>query len=373
MKFINFLLLAALLFAFGCQKKPTEPEIPKTSKVSGKVILEGHPLQDAVVKIGEIKNLQISTNENGEFSFNEVIRGEHSFSVRKDLPDGKTIEHEVKILVIEQVHDLGEIKVVNPVAINQPVEVDGTYINLTWNKSESENFAEYRVYRKTSGGVSHKDGELIFSSTSINDISFNDYSYRSGVNNHYKVYVYANNGSLSGSNTGNIQIPEVNLLPNGDFETSSDGTLPDQWILRLGGEPEFKYFQVTGESVQSGSQSIKITYDAAGDHPDSVWGSWGGLGHTLSTFNWVVGKDYTLSFWVNSQIGNFMVRVVKNGDMGDPFLSYTVVNEGGWKEKKINFQIDSETNYIEVWVSTRPGQAKDGIVKGFIDNMKLIK
>lgn len=371
MRYLLLLTIAALII--GCEKKPTEPDSEKRSRVTGKVILEGMPLQNAIVQLGTSGSLKVTTDENGDFAFNNVKQGEYVFSVRKDIEGGQTIQHLVTKVFTRDVESLGEIKVVSPVAINAPLEVDNSYIQLSWNRSYSSDFAEYRIYRNNSGGVGPESGKLIFSSTSASDTSFKDFSYRTGVTNYYKVYVYAPNGSLSGSNTGSLDIAEVNLLPNGDFEVSSDGTLPDQWTQRLSGQPQFKYFQVTGESVQSGGKSVKITYNAAEDQPDSVTGSWGGLSQQVLTSDWVVGKDYTLSFWVNSQIGKYLVRVVKNGDLEKPLLSYIVVNENGWKEKKINFQIDQETNYVEVWISTRPGQATDGLVKGYIDNVKIVK
>jgi hypothetical protein len=374
MKILLYLIISiSFVFLSGCVPKPSEPVEERTSRITGFVTIDGQPVVGAVVQVDNNTNWKFITNDYGEFIIDRVTQGQRLFTVRKDIDGGKVIQQETQFQLKQDLHEMGEVKLVHAVDLAQPVEIDQTYIRLSWTQAVNNDFAEYRVYRRNSPGVDYRNGDLIFSSNSISDTEFLDRSYRTGMGNYYRVYVFSPSGARSGSNAESLTLPEVNLLPNGDFEVSSDGKLPDNWLLRTAGTPEFDYFQVVNEPVQSGQRSVKVYYDGSRDTPDPILGSWGGLSHTILTNDWVVGKDYTLAFWVNAQIGNYMVRIVKNADMENPILSYVVYNENGWKEKKINFQIDGETNYIQVWVSTRPGQSANGIVTGFIDNMKIIK
>jgi hypothetical protein len=371
MKNLIYFIMAAILFA-GCIPKPTEPETPKKSRFMGKILINSQPLEGAIVQLDEHSVEKVVTGADGAFDIREAARGERTFIIRKDIEGGKVIQREVKVFLTDDEHDMGEVELINAVTLSAPAEVEQNYMRVSWTKSNEPNFAEYRVYRRHSSGIDNKTGQLIFSSNNANDIEFNDRMYRTGMPNFYRVYVVSSNGAMSGSNAESISVPEVNLLPNGDFEQASTH-VPDQWLVRTSGEPRFNYFEVTNELVQSGQRSVVVQYNGAMDTPDPVHGSWGGLSHTILTDRWVPGKDYTLAFWVNGQIGNFMVRIVKNGNLEDPITTYTVTNEGGWKEKRINFRIDAETSKIEVWISTRPGQSVNGVVKGFIDNVKIIK
>lgn len=169
--------------------------------------------------------------------------------------------------------------------------------------------------------------------------------------------------------------PDIDLsnsIKNSGFEQSTDGVLPENWITRIVGHPSFNYFTLDKTVYKSGSQSLKIYFDQATSNPDSVSGAWGGIYQTIFVNDLKPGQRYYLNFWYKADVGSYMVRLAKNGDMNtDNILSFIVAAQSDWAQQKIAFTIDSETNYIELWINTKTALAKNGQVTAWIDDVKL--
>jgi hypothetical protein len=246
-------------------------------------------------------------------------------------------------------------------------------IPISWERISGNTLMEYKVYRKDSPGLDETNGELIFSTSNIDETTYIDAGFRTGKTYYYRVFAYVESGKYTGSNIVSASVPEVNLVVNSDFEQSVTGVLPDFWQQMLSGNPEFNYFDVSSENVNNGGFSLKVLYIDSLAHPAPGFNPWGGLVQTLSTSNLIPGDDYTISFWTRSEIGNMQVRLLKNGDFEQPLVSYIIPNDQEWTEHRINFKIDAETSSLELWINTRSGFAVNGLVKGWVDDIKIIR
>ncbi len=364
----------------GCLPKNNDPNSSLgNSRVKGKIVIDGVPVANAQVNFDGKEEWKTSTNSNGDFEVSTLTTGDHNFSAIKQFEDNQFVQQKNSININNAETDLGTISLVKPVhlfAIDAN-KVDSVSIPLSWSKANSSSFKNYKIYRGASSNLLDTNGVEIFTASSNNDTTFIDNTFSTGIDNYYRVYTISNNGAVSASNIVSIKVKGTNLVSNGDFEQSKDGIIPDYWLTRLAGTPEFNYFNTTTETAAVGSHSLKISYDKSKDHPDSVWGSWGGIYTTISTNNMVVGKEYTLSFWVKADVGIFEIRLMKNNnfDVGErhPLIDEKIKAVEGWKQENLTFTIDEDTQYMELWISTGPGQSDNGIVKGYIDNVEILK
>jgi hypothetical protein len=162
------------------------------------------------------------------------------------------------------------------------------------------------------------------------------------------------------------------LIKNGSFEITSNGTLPLYWQQSSSTRPDFHYFKASEEDFVDGKRALKITYidSLANKRFD---GSWGGLTYRINTEGWNRDKTYRIKFWYKALKGNFHIRVIKNGDTNTHFAMFTAMDQPEWREKILPFNIDKETEFIEVLISTKTAQATDGIVDGWMDDVRLTR
>jgi hypothetical protein len=163
------------------------------------------------------------------------------------------------------------------------------------------------------------------------------------------------------------------LPRNGGFELTADGVIPDSWTQTITGDPEFYYFSLDGEQFKQGNNGLKITFFEALSNPDPVQGAWGGLYQKISVSDWDVSTTYRLQYWYKVEIGNFQIRILKNGSFNTPLLSQVCGPTNTWLFSEIPFNIDSETEFIEIWIVTKTALANNGLVRGWLDDMKILK
>lgn len=180
------------------------------------------------------------------------------------------------------------------------------------------------------------------------------------------------NNSDNPVSTPTTEDNNIALILNGDFEVSTDKKIPDNWITNIVGKPAFDFFDVDSTVMESGKNSLKITFIDSLSNPNPESGSWGGLYQILPITNLTAGQRYYLKFWAKSTIGNFQIRLLKNGVADNPILSYIVQPTPSWTEYKMGFQIDTTTTFMWILVSTKPALSKDGRVSGWLDNVGVI-
>jgi hypothetical protein len=376
MKILYTSLIILVIIGISACKSNDDPVGPDpdpigTLKVTGTVVMDGQPVQGALVSVDDVVNWKSITASDGTFEINGLTEGNHNFTASKSLEQGKIVQLTTAIAITDPESDIGTLELPLPVTMNEIVQtqVTDSSIAISWERSINADFVEYKVYRRDSPGL---DEKLVFSSTNIDEIDFVDNPYRTGKTYYYRIYSYLQNGRIAGSNIVSTAIPEVNLIFNADFEQSSNG-LPDNWIQMVSGTPEFDYFQVSSENKQNGNTSLRVIYIDSLANPAPGLNPWGGLMQRIEAGKFLKNEDYAITFWTRSEIGNMQVRLTKNSNLEDPIVSYIIPNDQAWTSHTINFRVDADTEYMELWVNTRKGFAANGQVRGWVDNMKLIK
>jgi hypothetical protein len=371
-------ILNNLIF-LSCNSSSSDPVSTSTPagtfKVTGKISLDGNPVSGAVVQIGDVFNWKATTDAEGKFEITNVAQGEYYFKAEKKYDDNKTVFKKSKIALQNEVTDIGEIKLPNPMTL-YTLDTSGISqhsVKIMWAKSSDPDFVEYKLYRRTDPGLDENTGELVYVSTNINDTVYTDSDFRTGISLYYRIYALTSSDRYSGSNLKSAEIPEVNLILNGSFETSSNGILPDFWLKNIVGSPSFNYFSVSSEAKHNGNFGLLITYDNAQANPPSGQTGWGGLIQTLETGSFISGEVYALSFWSKSVTGSIQIRLFKNGMTDNPIISYIVPGGQDWELHTFYFTYTSDINYYELWINTKQALASSGIVKAYLDDIKIIK
>jgi hypothetical protein len=374
-------LFAAFLLSLNwisCNDNPQDnnslPPGQGTYKITGYVTFEGEPLPGANVMIVNSTAWKAKSGPDGKFNLEGLTRGDHLFRIEKIFDNSSLAAQEFSLVLIKDITDMGEIKLPRPFSL-YPLSVSGedeSKVTITWNKSTEADFLGYKIFRKDQPDVNDKNGELVYSSSNRNDTIYTEINVRTGLTHYYRIYTYLSGLKSCGSNFQSVNIPEFNIVVNPGFENSQDGVFPDLWFERLSGEPDFRYFSVTKDFVHSGNKSLKIYYNEDQANPYSGRDPWGGLMQTISKIYLTAGRQYTLSFWAKSETGSFQVRLVKNNNLEDHLVSYIVPAKTEWSEQKLIFTAD-QSNYYELWISVRPGFAENGTIKGYIDDLKILK
>jgi hypothetical protein len=254
-----------------------------------------------------------------------------------------------------------------------PGTVTSNAITIKWERTDAPDFVEYKIYRSSSPDVTELSSEMIYSTKSIDELEYTDVNFRTGIPVYYRVYVFSTYGRYSGSKVESATAPALNLVKNPGFEESSNGNFPDYWVERFAGQPLFKFFSLSTEDKYSGINSSKITYIESQANPDPETGSWGGIYQHVFTTNMSINETYALSFWLKMITGSVQVRVMKNGDFSQPLLYAELPATNSWQQHSLNFQIDEDTRFVEIWLNTKSGLSKDGLINGFMDDIAIIK
>jgi hypothetical protein len=375
-------IYASILLSFifvSCYNNPQEPStVPVqtgTYKISGYITLDGQPLEGADVQIANALNWRTKTGPDGKFVLEGLLKGEHLFRVEKVLEENRTVSQQMNIILVDEVTNIGGINLPSPLTLYEidASDVNNSVVSLKWNRAvTNDGFLEYKVFRKDHPSLDDKNSDLVFSSATQADTQFTEVKLRTGVKYYYRVYAYYTNQKTSGSNFQSVDIPEYNLILNPGFENSTNGYTPDNWLATISGNPTFNYFTRSQDAAHSGASSLKIYYDDAQSNPLPGRNAWGGLMQSISKNHLIEGREYVLSFWGKSINGSFQVRLVRNGNLEDPVITFIVPDKTDWSEQKFTFIVD-QSNYYELWISVRPGFAVGGTTTGYIDDLKLLR
>ena len=260
MKLISFLpcFIYFMLIFSSCKNLSSDTQQLGTDKITGKVSIEGIIVSDVNINVDDVANWQTTTDANGNFKISALSDGEHTLYVEKDLSSGEVIYYQTSINLTQSETDLGTIDFPKPVKIKNGNPTISA-IPLSWEKSNSSQFKGYKVYRHEGLGVDNNNGELIYSTIAKDDSVFIDYGFTNGIQYSYRVYILADDGKLSGSNTLSINsLSEINYISNGRFEISSDGIKPDFWQYYFNGTPRYNVFTLDRSDFIDGNTSLKI-------------------------------------------------------------------------------------------------------------------
>jgi hypothetical protein len=375
-KYIVLLVTILLLTIMGCKENSTEPT--GNYSVSGKIMQEGKPLPNASVSLDKRIDLTAQTNSDGEFSIDNVPKGEYTLSVEKTNSDGSFISKSSELSVTDDIF-IQSLLLPKGVKMLEPTEVSANSMHLSWTSTDANDFREYKLYRHTSSGLDENTGTLVHVSTAISDTQFVDDDINPLTTYYYRVYIMNEYARLGGSNIVNSTSLNKNIIQNGSFEKVSS-TFPDNWNT-WGTQGKFLS---NSENAQEGMKSIKVALSL------DDWGvnSWG-LYQQINPNDFEQGKTYKISFWCKTdsleEYESISCRFTKNNywDGNEVIASLYSFVEGprtasDWQYFSFTLTIPSETpsNYFLTFDLIRAGTMGytfDLPMISWIDNVNIEK
>lgn len=277
----NLYLIILSMLLFQCTK---EEITDKTSfKVAGYIYSAGKPVANASVELDSTNLYQTQTDDEGYFEIENVPTGDYMLKAHKYEPDGSFSEIESEVEVKDDIF-INTLKLPVPINIFNPYDVNSTSMRLKWNKTDAEDFREYKLYRHTSSGLDETTGTLVHVSTSINDTSFIDEGLIPNTKYFYRVYVMNEYGRLGGSNIVDSITEIYNYIQNGDFEDITNLFWLDN--------SSCKTIEFTEEEKKNGNRSLHIVRDTITAFNGSVLKTIG------TNIPFQKGKTYKLSGWM---------------------------------------------------------------------------
>lgn len=279
---INILLLMLVLLALSCNKQTTEP-VNELFTVKGTLVNNQGPIAKATVSVDSAINWTAQSDDNGNFTINNVSKGSHTLTYKKTYENSTYVVRSDNIQVNDDIV-LNSLKLPLPTSLYQPDSISISSILLEWNQTDAEDFREYKLYRHNTPGLDELTGELIYVGTNRQDTLFQDTDLASGGTYYYRIYILNEFGKLGGSNIVSQMTAKGNLVPDGDFESGKNIFL--NWGL-YSGSADFSY----SDSVKkSGNYSLQGKLINNGDVRLT----------SLTTCKLAAGVTYTMSGWLKA-------------------------------------------------------------------------
>jgi hypothetical protein len=325
--------LTSILFVFfiliGCQKDDTKSDY----EVSGILKSAGKPLDNASVDIDGLEQYKTTTNSEGYFLIENVPAGNHSLNTKKNGTDNSFIQKSYDIELQNNDLNFQSLVLPNPVLIDTIILDSLTNkATIIWNKSQAEDFREYKLYSHTSSGLDETTGHLEHVTIDINDtvksIQFENLSEK-----YFRVFVLNEYGQLGGSNIVNISSINRNLIPGGSFENSEN---LNNWNITG---------NITIDNINMyaglGCVLLNSEIDTVDNNLSGTIDRWPVTENEMSiTIDLEANRDYTISFWY--KLSGF-------GYMMYPFNFYYYQNN----EENISTTI-YDYNWVDEWILQSP-------------------
>ncbi len=223
-KQILFFSTILIIIMFSCSKY-------KNYNVSGKLLSDGIPVENAIVTIDGLEQYKTTSSSDGFFIIENVSNGLHKLNVEKFYTDSLFIKKSFDLDVNTDIN-YEELLLPNPVSLlSVTIDTSTNIATITWNKSNSEDFREYKLYSHSTSGIDETTGTLEHVATEIKDtvtaIQLDNYK-----RTFLRVFVMNDYGKLGGSNIINVQSMNINLCIGGDFE--SQNLFEEYWTITSG-------------------------------------------------------------------------------------------------------------------------------------------
>ena len=258
--------------------------------VSGTLYSSGRPLSGAEVSIDKALNFRVLTDPDGFFEISNVPGGLHSFHYSKTYPNGSFTEISDNLLVTSDIF-LENLTLPNAVLLDTPTVTGPTSLQLSWTRSDADDFREYKIYQHASSGLDELTGTLAHVATVIDDTTFSATELSPNTTYFYRVYTMNNFGRLGGSNITSASTENTNLIWNGDFENGAEMT--EWWSEVIGLTVEY-----SDSVVHAGNYSLHIVADSTLDSDGWIPGGRAFKFLTPINFPLISGRSYKLSGWL---------------------------------------------------------------------------
>jgi hypothetical protein len=329
-------LLGSTVGINSCTKNATELH-QDLFTVEGTVTNALGPVNAARVSLDNALNWTAVTSATGYFKITNVTEGEHALTVQFNSGNGSFVEKNEKIAVFSDV-TLNALLLPSPPQLYQPQNMTSSSMLINWQPTDSEDFYEYKLFRRDNPGLDENTGELIYVSTAKQDTSFVDTGLFANKKYYYRVYLMNNFGRLGGSNIVNGTTTVGNLIPAGEFDNLV--RFNDYWT----------YSPINTVSSVSLDDSIKVNGNAS-LHVKSEWRS-NGFGTTLqlkSPIRLAPNITHELTFWIKVKgIRGNTDDLFLNIYQGSQWVKTIYVAEGGYGNREVDSDWNQKTGYLTV-------------------------
>lgn len=359
-------IFLALTILSGCQKDKTTSDY----KVSGILKSNGEPLANATVDIDGLEQYKTTSNSEGYFLIKNIPAGSHSLNTKKSGSDNSFIQKSYDIELQNDDLNFQSLILPNPVLIDTIIldSVTNT-ATIKWNKSQAEDFREYKLYSNTSSGLDETTGKLEHVTIDIND-TIKSIQLESLSEKYFRVFVLNEYGQLGGSNIANVLSINKNLIPEGDFENSEDlsnwnltgditisnsDMYSGQGSVLLESAIDTVDNNISGTidrwPVSENEMTIPIELEANRDYTISFWFKLQGFGYMMNPFNFYYYQD-------NEEKVSTTVYDYNWVDEWIPLSPFGIINDSGWMFFSKDFNSDSDdkavfhitTQMEKVWI-----------------------
>lgn len=152
--------------------------------------------------------LKTTADESGHFSIPDVDAGRYEMKVRAGL--GSSYSETVQDINLRGGDlDLESLLLPVPVQLLDPLAVTSNSVQLVWNRCNSDDFREYKIYVHDKSALDENEGTLLHIATDVNDTSLavnaGDFWWAGstllpGEDYYFRVFVMNDHGRMSGSN-----------------------------------------------------------------------------------------------------------------------------------------------------------------------------
>lgn len=346
----TWLGIALMITLFSCNNDDSSNE---TFKITGVVLsADDTPEENVTVSISDFQNLTTTTNSEGFFQIEGVAKGEQEVKLYKTQTDTDTnvfVQRTFKVALSADT-DLEPLTLPNPVVLETPTDLSSSSALLSWNKSVSDRFREYKLYRHSSSGLDETTGTLVHVTTDINESSFLDDDLNNAETYYYRVFVLDEFGQIGGSNIISFETEPIQILKNGSFEDLSNEE-PVEWTLI----PNDLYtvenaIEIDNTDATEGQNSLKFTNADF----NACYEQW--IKQNIENNVLIQAATYRLVFDYKADFSlpdnNSVSLIIRNSSDLDEWLYMDVdfYDDGEWRNHTFEFTLPSQfaTNNIDI-------------------------
>jgi len=151
MKILIYYIILIVVLILGCEDESTEPTRNGYS-ISGKVSNSNGPIANAKVTVDNKANWETTTSASGDFTISNVSSGDHTLYIEKKGHDEDFVEMNYPLFVNTDL-TLNNLILPIPVRLYTPRDITQTEMKINWNKTDAQDFREYKLYAKTTPGL----------------------------------------------------------------------------------------------------------------------------------------------------------------------------------------------------------------------------
>ena len=158
MKNILF-IISSVVFIISCTEKSTNPD-SDLFKVSGKLIYNNKPLENATISLNDAVNYTTLSNINGDFQITKVPKGKYNFKIQKTFENGSFLS-KTSSLEVNNDTNMDALLLPKGITIYPAKNITSSSAIISWSASNANDFREYKLYRHTTSGIDETTGTLV--------------------------------------------------------------------------------------------------------------------------------------------------------------------------------------------------------------------